>query len=406
MIVTDFRVHEQNFIFQSNLAFKSLDLKNQFQLEKSSSSLRGSHRLKLLKLSSACLMQSGSKITLSGEHQNFENVSPIQNIDFSEKQNNPILIFNRNKNYFQPKKNSYGISELATYLDCPYKYYARYQHKISLKKEDEFKPAGDKKGNVIHSILYRLIHENRSDYLNALEFDSYKARVDEHISKILDEEFLKENAFQKHPEIVIRSLKEQIQSTLSQMVKNESFLFKNKLKNTIPHKLEWAFSDKCGNAYPLNVEGESFFLNGRIDRIDIHNTTNNYTIIDYKTGSTPSSTELLEGKSIQLILYHLAVKKFLFPEKNPSALLFYTLNENKYTGLCLENSADENALNLKRKSLSIITPEILDESENHTLAHVGAAIKGIHGGKFDPNPQSKSACQYCEFKNTCGYHFK
>lgn len=52
--------------------------------------------------------------------------------------------------------------------------------------------------------------------------------------------------------------------------------------------------------HPIN---EQLNIKGRIDRIDRHRETNSMSILDYKTGFTPSSKELLSGEDVQLSTY-------------------------------------------------------------------------------------------------------
>ena len=64
-------------------------------------------------------------------------------------------------------------------------------------------------------------------------------------------------------------------------------------------------------------EGErTIRLRGRIDRIDVAETPegSRFRVIDYKSGSVPSSTDVKHGEMLQLPLYAMAVERLLFQD--------------------------------------------------------------------------------------------
>ncbi len=82
---------------------------------------------------------------------------------------------------------------------------------------------------------------------------------------------------------------------------------KERLKSN-PH---FYLEEKGSLLIPLS-NGKTFELTGKADRIDIYNG-NHAEIIDYKTGTPPSSSEVKKGESPQLVLEGALLKQNAFP---------------------------------------------------------------------------------------------
>jgi ATP-dependent helicase/nuclease subunit B len=79
-------------------------------------------------------------------------------------------------------------------------------------------------------------------------------------------------------------------------------------------RIEHAEVDVNGERAWLDVDGEPMYLRGRIDRIDIHETTQEWLVLDYKTGESGRTPEAAHRQrqsdwtDLQLPLYRHLVK--------------------------------------------------------------------------------------------------
>ena len=81
---------------------------------------------------------------------------------------------------------------------------------------------------------------------------------------------------------------------------------------TTPYRFELKFGEG-DSAHPileLAQAGARLKLRGRIDRVDLVQTPwPAFRVIDYKSGSVPTSTEVKFGEMLQLPLYAMAVQQ-------------------------------------------------------------------------------------------------
>lgn len=337
-----------------------------------------------------------TKIDLGPNHKIFEQTIDDRRQTLDDRQ----LELRQSPDYFKTKKRKFSVSELQSYIDCPYTYYARYHLKLGSKEKDDIDPSGDIKGSFVHHILQRLIKENEADYLEGLEYESFRKKIFKKLSQIVQEELDHTKDFDKFNQKVVEYYAYRVYKTILEMINHEAENYKSGKKKTTPKHYEWPFGSDSKNSFEIKTDHSTITLTGRIDRIDISRSEQNFSVIDYKTGNIPPVSDLKTGKSIQLPLYLMAVKKLLYPDYQPAGAYFYALKENEIKGFTINPSVDRELMH-KRSQVSL---ESWQEIEEVVLTKVNDSIKGIYNADFDPKPADQKMCQFCDYRRICGYH--
>ncbi len=141
--------------------------------------------------------------------------------------------------------------------------------------------------------------------------------------------------------------------------------------------------------HPLTVDGEEFQIKGTIDRVDVHESTRQVEIWDYKTsdkGDDPTTVHLTRSgwKDLQLPLYRHLVKQI----KSIQSLNLDTVNLGY---VLLPKQIDR-----VRFSLLECTSEQLAEADEQ----VESIVRQIRGGKFWP-PKAKPPEYSQDFAGIC-----
>lgn len=252
---------------------------------------------------------------------------------------------------------------------------------------------------------------------------------------------------------------------VKRMVKRSVWALQKQLKQGefYPALTEWAFGEK-DNIDSLNFDlesGQKLHLKGRIDRIDVCQDKENHLyvkVIDYKSGTTQLDLiKLYYGLQIQLALYlnaALELEKKRFPDKfvQPAGVFYYNTKDpilNKEDVKNPENPQEEILKKLKMDGICSSEPEILQKLDRNLSAGksvesfavpVKYKAKGtfsgnskvanqeefaimmdyvqdkakkigreILKGNTNVNPferQKENACEYCPYKEVCGFDEK
>ncbi len=306
------------------------------------------------------------------------------------------------KDFFKTKKHSFSVSELQDYVDCPYKYYARHHLKLGSSEWDDFEVSADVKGSFVHRVLFRLLKENLSEYLDALEYEIYRKKISAKLGLIIDDELKKDENTKKFDTRVVDYFAWRALKAIEGLIDIEAKLKAGKKKHTSPKTFEWAFGVDNKTAFDFDFGNEKVSVKGRIDRIDVSNTYKSFTVIDYKTGTLPTSSELKNGEALQLTLYLMAVKKLLYPDYAPSAAFYYGLGETEIKGLAISSTPDAATIS-KRSHINVEAWTDLEKIVTEKIKH---AVSAMHQGKFSPAPRTEDLCKTCDYRHVCGYKSK
>jgi hypothetical protein len=196
---------------------------------------------------------------------------------------------------------SMRVTEFRDYLACPYRYYLR--HHLNLRAVDttaeEMGPPAF--GNLLHQVLQSFADSPAAQSDRAPE-------IRDLLYSTLDDLMLK--AFGEEPLPAVRVQAEQARSRLDRFAAWQAD------RTRQGWRIEHAETEVSGECAWLDIDGEPMFLRGRIDRIDIHDATQQRVLFDYKTGETAYKPEAAhrhrrsEWIDLQLPLYRHLVKGF------------------------------------------------------------------------------------------------
>lgn len=281
----------------------------------------------------------------------------------------------------------FSASQLEKLAKCPYLYFL--SHILGLWKQEEFKYSMEvwldplNRGSLLHKI-YEL-------FLLSLKDSKEKPSLEKHkelIEKIADEEIEKMKKEIPPPsERVYLLEKGLLLEDCRYFIKIEE----NRTDGFLPEYFEMPFGFDKENRLTIELNsGKKISVRGLIDRVDKRGT-DEYKIIDYKTGSAYGfghNEYFNNGRHIQHALYAIALEKTLKEQglsQNPkiveSGYLFPTV---KGQGQWIGRDAS------KKDSLYQLLEDLLE------IFDEGSFIRSDNKDKSKDNP-----CSYCDYLLMC-----
>ena len=135
-------------------------------------------------------------------------------------------------------------------------------------------------------------------------------------------------------------------------------------------------------------------LRGRIDRVDVGSFEGHpaYVVVDYKTGKSPfhNRNELIAGRSIQLALYLLAIKRLGLVSQDaiPFQMGFWMLKETGFKPGMTRNF----------ERLDVADVQVLETILDHLLPRLA---EGIRSGRFVVENEDPNCTGRCPFRTVC-----
>lgn len=306
-----------------------------------------------------------------------------------------------------------SISALERYFDCPFKFYC--ERTLRLKKVQTGGLDVMAMGNFVHRILEHLFGEYKSFDMTAEELfeivdklcaATIKESDFEVLSLCMSQNVLKNSLFKK-----VHFIAEK----LIEIAKRSEF----EREYT---ELTFGFDYSKLPPYQIKSGDKSYFIRGKIDRIDKYGDY--VAIIDYKTSSSVdySLKEIYYGERVQLLIY---LNAYMANSENEPFALFYmplpysysSDEEGKlfgYTGLIrnLESVFPHFDCEYQNKSISSIPIKfkkngelndkgLLSKSDLQVLLDyadkvVVQAIAEIESGYIEAKPTNCAGCEYGE----------
>jgi len=333
------------------------------------------------------------KINLSGKEQS----PPLQlgPIEWDLVNPSQKSLHSRNSAYLKRKKKSFSISELGTYMECPYKYYARTILGLGEKKPDEVDVPADIRGRFVHRILEKLLKEKHDLFEEAIEYDLYFERLIQTAEELVDN-LKMEDSFIASMNPNLRDIFcKKVCEALQTVLKNEIIFIRDKKKTCLPSHFEWSFGR---GATPGLRIAQDIEVTGRIDRIDINKNEKTFLVVDYKTGDLESGSRVKKGEALQIPLYMMAVENLLFKNFRPAGGLLVGLKEaGKLSGIVLSSETENALLSAPYR----ITEEQWGQLKNIIKENVITIVSKINAGQFEPAPADKRQCDYCDYMDVC-----
>ena len=301
------------------------------------------------------------------------------------------------------KAKSLTPSAINTYLACPLQFYLERLSPVAIKPLNEVDEDIDNAqfGTIVHGVMEEIYKPfiNRtvtSDILKniAERKDDIARLVDKELDKILNP-----SPYTKRRKLTLTGQqllnKQVIISYIQHQLQNDAL--------ACPLRIIGLEDESHTYVLPLN-DKVAIRLGGIIDRIDNANIEghNRLRIVDYKTSAKRQVAKSVEELfDTQKNAYHirqaLIYSLILSYEKDEHELIAPTLN---YLKLTTETSPMQSVVSLDKEIL-------LDFTHNHHAAkELEAELTSSFTPLFDKDipfaqASSKSACQYCDFKDLC-----
>lgn len=229
---------------------------------------------------------------------------------------------------FAGKQPAYSVSELETYLRCPFQYLLR--HVLKLRPEEEgANPRAQ--GTLLHAVLRRYFRQLAEDSARPTDQEAMRAGLRQILEEILEQEAL--DASPHHLRMTQRFLADALEGFAERETR-----FTPQFGMTPTH-FELAFGlqmrpdglddedereitsdgplptlhDPASCTEPLWLSGPDggppVAVCGTIDRVDVDVTGQRALLLDYKLGKPPEHAEIQRGTSLQMPLYLLAIER-------------------------------------------------------------------------------------------------
>ncbi len=343
-----------------------------------------------------------------------------------------------------------SVSRLETFAACAYHHFLQYG--LGLKERQEFGLEEVDLGNLYHSVLEQFSGTLEAGPYTWFDFPAeYRQQTLREILDKLAVEYGNSILYSSQRTRYVIDRLERIMNRTVDTLQNQ--LRKGSFQ---PEHFEYSFHF-ANHLSSVNValsEQERMHLQGRIDRIDVAEDSENVyvKVIDYKSGNKRFDlAAVYYGLSLQLVVYMNAaveLEKQKHPEKNvvPAALLYYhvedptvetpmelspeQLNEQILGALRMNGVVNARPDIIERidwemgeKSLvvpvekkkdgsfsarsQVMNGEELELVSRYVSRKVADLGRQILDGKISLDPYesgSKEACTYCAYRKVCGFH--
>ncbi len=356
------------------------------------------------------LKEFAEKIFQTNEFKNFEN-------------NDSKFVKNAKDLFFT--KGFTSATEIETYFDCPFKHFVRYGLKLQEKQTSKVDPMNV--GNILHEVVEKFAVFAADKILGDDEIETFASNI---FKKICDSAEYERFLIDPQNQILMKGLLNE-SKRICKAINYQNSHSKYKIKF-----VEAVFGDK-NFAPQLSIavvnSNKKLKMSGKVDRVDFLGSK--FRVVDYKTGKSKSSFEMLDlylGKKIQIFVYMKAIFNGM---KNvlPTGAFYYPLHNEylksapafPYENHCMKGvtiddlqnffDQDDNVnkdnpksfivdFSLKdgvlKDSVNLVSENQLLRMMDYSQKVMSLAISEIFEGYIEPKPLDNS-CTYCKAKGFC-----
>jgi RecB family exonuclease len=275
-----------------------------------------------------------------------------------------------------PKARVWSVSGIETYLDCPFKFFARYVLQLDEEPEDEEVLDPRRQGQFVHAVFeefFRVWQEGQRGGITPDNLDEARQVFETVVDRQLERATFSEAEAGLER---TRLLGSPAASGLGEAV------FRMEAERPVP---------VIARLLEYNVHGEltvqaqggvrKVALRGKADRLDLLDD-GTFRLIDYKLGWPPD-----RSRALQLPLYALAAEQRLQNYRGRK----YVLGEAAYL-----------AFKGPRRVVPLFsTPVQRGEVLTKAQERLTAALDAIGRGEFPPTPDDVYRCESCSFAAVC-----
>ena len=294
-------------------------------------------------------------------------------------------------------RHQFSATELEAYARCPFQFWLSTVLNIAPVESPEEGTDFAARGTLLHEVLAGLLKEGIAADPAALR-SRFQELVNAQLDRRVPETELRRALIGVERLILSRwgdAFVDQHAAYTEQI--NEVFRGVQSLAPEIPFgRLPDAqtLDDQANPEIRFGNEETGVKLRGRIDRVDCGTIDGKkaFLVIDYKTGQRPSlkREDMISGRSIQLALYLLAVKRLglVSADAIPFQMGYWALKETGYKpGLVKKFLPLEAAV---VKSLETLLDDLLPR-----------LAEGIRSGNFIVENQDENCTGHCQYRTVC-----
>jgi RecB family exonuclease len=276
---------------------------------------------------------------------------------------------------------AFSPSQLESYLFCPFQFFVKYVlGLLPVDERDEAEEDFIRRGNRLHKLLETLETLRRRDGGELLELCRIVVRTEMSVELTVTSE-----ADAGLHAIERRRVEQTLGRYVAQSVEYERSTGDPRPQ---PHLLETRFGDpRQPDGFPVLEIGagpDAVRVRGTIDRVDVVESEAGtaFRVIDYKTGSPPSKSEVVANRMVQLPLYALAVERL---------------------GLAGEAARllDVGYWDLREKGFRAIELKDWPEAQTRLEGAVLDAVARLRAGRFEVDPRSDGCQSTCDYAGVC-----
>lgn len=278
------------------------------------------------------------------------------------------------------QQRTYSVTELETYANCPFQYFASKVLELDSKDEEEIEGLSSlEKGILVHDILFKFYDRRREQSAISQCHDADFEIAKQQLSDIIDEiigDTASEDLFRR------------VDKALLKVVLNQWLVVEREYDaNTTPRYFEVSVGRRQGTTdsdlgHRESISIGGVHLNAKIDRIDIGNGV--FNVIDYKTGNTFGINDILEGRALQLPIYLEIAKQLIGTGYEPAAGLYHKIKLNDcriILGIGVESYRGE-AYILARSTQQMLSDDTFDGLLSRVSGYLTQYVSGISNGTF------------------------
>jgi len=324
---------------------------------------------------------------------------------------------------FAYRNRVYSISQLETYAACPFKFFSKYilHLESGLQNESEEGLSGAERGTILHETLYQILsglRERKEDIRSLSDEDFHRISNEILSSQNKPGKYGKNHPFWRLDKETVFEPPQPGRGMLQKFIEAErkyaAFITKPSFfETTFGSPQSEEKSDKMlFRREPVEIGGMKF--RGKIDRIDMDETSGIFSVTDYKSGKSATHKEISSGMSLQLPLYLRIAEDLLRAHLGDDSMsgvagIYHTLlgkESKQHLALGLHEFAGKAFEGHKRAGTlrsEVKTPEKLEEIIEATIGFARNYVEGITQGSFPLVKEENMAavCTYCEYKRVC-----
>ena len=314
-----------------------------------------------------------------------------------------------------------SVSSVESYLYCPYHYFC--EKVLKIKEREIQQVQATEMGTLGHTIMEKALTEFREAYLAVSTPEEKQAVLEQYRAKdklswsreiLLAAQESERYAYCDDPALKMSADTKLLAGTSETL----SMIF-SKLdpENNMPTVFEWHFGGDGIPGYDMTLsDGRIVTFNGTIDRVDVNEKENTFSILDYKTGNKKIDFDALySGASVQLPSY-LYVYYSQHPDLSPDGVSYIHVSRVKKKGNALSESFDPQVQEEERTSaveetyekgysLSASTDDMKKMGE-FAISRVKENCEKLYSGQFDARPAKIKKkpllkCPDCEYNQIC-----